>query len=77
MAESQATKTKIELTMYGVAEILKWCITQNNDRIPGVDTEVFKQMQAAVAEKPTVGDYFAFDQFWKTSRVFEFSFGST
>ena len=75
MAESQATKIKIELTMYGVAEILKWCVSQNKGRIPGVDTEVFKQMQAAVAEKPAAGDYFTFDQFWKKSRVFEFTKG--
>jgi len=73
MTGSEATKIKIELTMYGVAEILKWCVTQNNGRISGVDTEVFKQMQTAVAEKPPAGDYFTFDQFWKKSRIFEFT----
>lgn len=73
MAESQATKLKIELTMYGVTEILKWCVSENKGRIPGVDTEVFKQMQAAVDEKPKAGDYFTFDQFWKKSRIFEFT----
>lgn len=75
MAEAEASKVKIELTMYGVAEILKWCIDKNNGRIPGVDTDVFKQMQAAVKEKPEKGDYFTYDQFWKTSKVFEFTKG--
>jgi hypothetical protein len=64
---------KIELSMYGVSEIIKWCITENKGRIPGVDTKVFKEMQAAVSEKPEKGDYFTFDQFWKTRKVFEFS----
>jgi len=73
MAQSQSTNIKIELSMYGVAEIVKWCLTQNKGRIPGVDTEVFKQMQAAVNEKPEKGDYFTYDQFWKTIRVFEFT----
>ena len=43
-------KQKIDLSMYGVAEIIKWCITRNNGRIPGCDTAVFKALQAAVAE---------------------------
>lgn len=73
MVESQVTKFKIELSMYGVVEILKWCIDKNNGRVPGVDTTVFKQMQAAVKEKPEKGDYFTYDQFWKTKRVFEFT----
>ena len=73
MVESQVTKFKIELSMYGVVEVLKWCIDKNNGRIPGVDTTVFKQMQAAVKEKPEKGDYFTYDQFWKTKRVFEFT----
>ena len=73
MAQAEASKVKIELSMYGVAEILKWCVDQNNGRIPGVDTEGFKQMQAAIKEKPTTGDYFTFDKFWKTRKVFEFT----
>jgi hypothetical protein len=73
MAAAQAEKIKIELSMYGVAEILKWCINENKGRIPGVDTEVFKQMQAAVSEKPTAGDYFVYDQFWKKRKVFDFT----
>ena len=66
-------KVKIEFTMYGVAEILKWCITKNNERIPGVDTEGLKKMQEALAEKPKAGDYFTLDKFWKTTKVFEFT----
>lgn len=66
-------KVKIELTMYGVAEVLKWCITKNNGRIPGVDTDGLKKMQEALDEKPKVGDYFTLDKFWKTTKVFEFT----
>ena len=68
-----AEKVQIELTMYGVAEIMKWCVKQNKGRIPNVDTEAFKNMQAALDEKPKVGDYFTLDQFWRTSRVFSFT----
>jgi len=66
-------KAKIELSMYGVAEIVKWCITRNNGRVPGVDTLAFQQLQAAVKEKPATNDYFTLDQFWKTRKVFEFT----
>ncbi|MBM4123344.1 MAG: hypothetical protein FJ246_00070 [Nitrospira sp.] len=66
-----AGKEKIELTMYGVAEVLKWCIDKNKGRVSGVDTEGFKKMQALLAEKPTTGDYFALDQFWKKPVVLE------
>lgn len=64
---------KIELSMYGVAQILKWCITKNNGRIPGVDTAGFKSMQAALEEKPKVGDYFTLDKFWKSRKTFTFT----
>jgi hypothetical protein len=64
-------KVKINLTMYGVAEVLKWCIDRNHGRVPGVDTEGFKKMQALLAEKPQAGDYFTLDQFWKKSVVLE------
>ena len=73
MSETNSGKVKIELTMYGVAEVLKWCVDKNNGRIPHVDTEGFKQMQAALADKPEKGDYFTFDKFWKMSKVFEFT----
>ena len=66
-------KKRIELTMYGVAEVIKWCITRNEGRIPGVDTEGFKKMQEALAEKPSGVDYFSLDKFWKKTRVFEFT----
>lgn len=66
-----AEKIKIELTMYGIAEVLKWCLTKNHGRIPGTDTEGFKTMQALLAQKPQTGDYFALDQFWKKSTVLE------
>lgn len=58
-------KMKIELTMYGIAEVLKWCIERNNGRIAGVDTAGFKQMQTLLSERPQVNDYFTLDQFWK------------
>ncbi len=62
---------KIELTMYGIAEVLKWCHDRNKGRIPGVDTAGFKKMQALLAEKPQTGDYFTLDQFWKKSVALE------
>ena len=68
-----ADKVQIELTMYGVAEVMKWCVKQNKGRIPGVDTQVFKEMQAALDEKPKVADYFTLDQFYKTPRTFSFT----
>ncbi|MBA2486614.1 MAG: hypothetical protein H0V35_11055 [Nitrospira sp.] len=58
-------KVHIPLSMYGVAEVLKWCIDRNNGRVAGVDTGGFKQMQSLLAEKPTSNDYLALDQFWK------------
>src|SRR3569833_2766527 len=51
-------KMKIDLTMYGIAEVLKWCIDRNNGRVAGVDTAGFKQMQMLLAERPQVNDYF-------------------
>lgn len=66
-----ADTIKFELTMYGVAEVLKWCIDRNKGRIPGTDSEGFKRMQALLAEKPQVGDYFTLDQFWKKKVVLE------
>lgn len=63
----------IELSMYGIAEIVKWCITKNNDRIPGVDTPVLKKMQELLKEKPTTGDYFTLDQFWKKRQTLSFT----
>ena len=70
---SESEKRKIEITMFGVAEIIKWCITRNNGRIPGVDTEGIKKMQEALAEKPTGVDYFTLDKFWKKRMAFEFT----
>ena len=60
-----AEKTTIELTMYGVAEVVKWCIDRNNGRVPGADTAGLKTMQALLSEKPQGGDYATLDQFWK------------
>jgi hypothetical protein len=68
---AMAQKVKIDLTMYGIAEVLKWCIDRNNGRVAGVDTEGFKKMQALLAEKPASGDYFTLDQFWKKTVVLE------
>ena len=62
---------KIELTMYGIAEVLKWCIDKNNGRIDGVDTAGFKKMQALLAEKPQSADYHNLDQFWKKKVVLD------
>ena len=64
-------KVKISLTMHGVAEVVKWCIDRNKDRVSGVDTEGFKAMQALLADRPQSGDYFAFDQFWKKHVVLD------
>lgn len=64
---------KIELTMYGIAEVLKWCIGKNKGRVPGTDTEGFKKMQTLLAERPQTGDYFTLDQFWKKKVVLEFT----
>ena len=55
----------VDITMYGIAEVLNWCHTRNKGRVPGVDTAGFQKMQALLAEKPQSGDYFALDQFWK------------
>lgn len=64
---------KIELTMYGIAEVLKWCVVRNNGRIPGTDTQGFKKMEALLAEKPQTGDYFVLDQFWKKQVTLDFT----
>ncbi|MDZ4855117.1 MAG: hypothetical protein SGJ26_09750 [Nitrospirota bacterium] len=56
---------KIELSMYGIAEVLHWCHDRNKGRVPGVDTAGFDTMKAFLAEKPQSGDYFILDQFWK------------
>ncbi|WP_447975347.1 hypothetical protein [Nitrospira sp. Kam-Ns4a] len=66
-----AEKVKIELTMYGIAEVLKWCLDKNKGRIPGTDTEGFKTMQALLAGKPQTADYYVLDQFWKKKVVLE------
>ncbi len=68
------TKSKtIELSMYGVAEIMKWCVERNNGRVPGVDSNVFKKMREALDERPKVGDYYVLDNFYKTRKNFEFT----
>ena len=56
---------KIDLTMYGIAEVLKWCHDRIKGRIDGVNSAGFQKMQALLAERPQGGDYFALDQFWK------------
>jgi len=56
---------KIELSMYGIAEVLHWCHDRNKGRVPGVDTAGFDKMKVLLAEKPQSGDYFTLDQFWK------------
>ncbi|MDH5563899.1 MAG: hypothetical protein OEY91_09805 [Nitrospirota bacterium] len=66
-------KEKIELSMYGVAEIVKWCITRNNGRVPGIDTPIFQQLQDQIKDKPATNDYYTLDQFYKTRKVFEFT----
>ena len=43
---------KIELSMYGIAEVLHWCHDRNKGRVPGVDTAGFDTMKAFLAEKP-------------------------
>ena len=55
----------IDTTMYGIAEVLMWCLDRNKGRIPGADTAGFKKMQELLAQKPQSGDYFVLDQFWK------------
>jgi hypothetical protein len=63
--------TKIDITMYGIAEILHWCHDRNKGRIPGVDTAGFEKMKALLAEKPQSGDYFTLDHFWKKKVTLE------
>lgn len=55
----------IDITMYGIAEVLHWCHDRNKGRVGGVDTAGFEKMKALLAEKPQSGDYFTLDQFWK------------
>ena len=55
----------VDITMYGIAEVLHWCHDRNKGRIPGADTAGFDKMKALLAEKPQSGDYFTLDQFWK------------
>jgi len=54
---------RVDITMYGIAEVLHWCHDRNKGRIPGVDTAGFEKMKALLAEKPQSGDYFTLDQF--------------
>jgi hypothetical protein len=63
--ESMSKMMKIELSMYGIAEVLHWCHDRNKGRVPGVDTAGFDRMKVLLAEKPQSGDYFTLDQFWK------------
>jgi len=63
--ESMSKMMKIELSMYGIAEVLHWCHDRNKGRVPGVDTAGFDKMKMLLAEKPQSGDYFTLDQFWK------------
>ncbi|MBM4138478.1 MAG: hypothetical protein FJ244_03240 [Nitrospira sp.] len=55
----------VDITMYGIAEVLHWCHDRNKGRVGGVDTAGFENMKALLAEKPQSGDYFTLDQFWK------------
>jgi len=64
--EDHMSKTvNVEITMYGIAEVLTWCHDRNKGRVSGVDTAGFKKMQELLAQKPQSGDYFTLDQFWK------------
>ena len=47
----------VELSMYGIAEVLHWCHDRNKGRVPGVDTAGFDKMKALLAEKPQSGDF--------------------
>jgi hypothetical protein len=62
---------RIPLTMYGVAEVLKWCVEKNQGRVPGTDTPGFKKMQALLDERPKSNDYLALDNFWKKQVTLE------
>ena len=42
----------VDITMYGIAEVLMWCHDRNKGRVTGVDTAGFKKMQELLAEKP-------------------------
>ncbi len=55
----------VDITMYGIAEVLLWCHDRNKGRVPGVDTSGFTKMQELLAQKPQSADYFTLDQFWK------------
>ncbi len=60
-----STIVNVDITMYGIAEVLMWCLDRNKGRITGVDTAGFKNMQELLAQKPQSNDYFTLDQFWK------------
>lgn len=66
-----ADMVHIPLTMYGVAEVLKWCVEKNQGRVPGTDTAGFKKMQALLDERPKSNDYLALDNFWKKQVTLE------
>lgn len=63
----------IPLTRYGIAEVMKWCITRNHKNIPGTDAPAFKQMQAELDAVPKSADYFTLDNYWKASIPVEFT----
>ena len=53
---SMSKMMKIELSMYGIAEVLHWCHDRNKGRVPGVDTAGFDKMKGLLAEKPQSRD---------------------
>ena len=43
--DSMGNIVNVEITMYGIAEVISWCHDRNKGRIPGVDTPGLKKMQ--------------------------------
>lgn len=48
----------VDITMYGIAEVLMWCLDRNKGRVPGVDTPGFKKNAGIVGTKASIGGLF-------------------
>ena len=44
----------VDITMYGIAEVLHWCHTRNKGRVGGVDTAGFEKMKAGHSARSVI-----------------------